>query len=444
MKADLPSGVGPLRLEDPSAIGGYHLLGRLGIGGMGAVYLAIDALEGQMVAIKTLHPALADHPESRLRFRAERDFGRRVSSSYIPPVLDDEMDGPRPYIVTPYIKGLSLEERVGSAGPLPSDTLEAVAIAVAAALVAIHSAGLAHRDLKPANVMLSPDGPKVIDFGIARDLEAADSLTQTGVVMGSPGWIAPERLAGRPGSSASDVFGWGCLVAFAATGRSPFGPGSVAERTEMILSGRPQLTDLDAPWRGLVALALATDPELRPASDGLLQTLLAQRGGVPGPESAAKAVTDLWTVPEPVTHLESPSSPPHRAPAPSDRPSSPSHPPSSPAPPPPRRRATVTAWAITAVSATVAVAVTIAGAADPDSAPGSGGGPAQRPATSSATPAGSAPSSPTATPSNRRVRTAPGPGDAANHPAIRPNSPPSRAKVKKSEGNRGKSNSGKG
>jgi eukaryotic-like serine/threonine-protein kinase len=355
VNVEVPPGTRPLLLEDPSSIGGYHLLGRLGIGGMGVVYLAYDPSAGQMVAIKTLHPALADDPPSRLRFRAERDFGRRVSSFCIPRVVNDGMDGPRPYIVTEYIEGASLAQRVKSRGPLTGGTLEAVAMAVAAALMAIHAAGLAHRDLKPANVLLSPDGPRVIDFGIASDLDAAGGLTQSGVVMGSPGWIAPERLIGGPGSKASDVFGWGCLVAFAATGCPPFGSGTAEERTELILSDRPELRGLSEPWRGLVTLALAKDPEVRPSSDALLRALLTERGKPAGLQSAAETIAELWAVPEPAEQA-----------APQPRSSLPSP------PPPPGHRSTTVAWVVTAAAVTIALAASIGGAANPDSPAGPG------------------------------------------------------------------------
>ncbi|MGI8329202.1 serine/threonine-protein kinase [Actinomadura scrupuli] len=377
MAEQVPPEARPLLLEDPATIGDYRVLGRLGYGGMGAVYLAADATgaadaagpgpgggAGPMVAIKTLHPWLADDEASRSRFRAERDFGRRVSSFCIPRVLDDDMDGPRPYIVTEFVRGLSLAEHVRSGGPLTGDSLEAVAITVAAALLAIHTAGLAHRDLKPANVLLSPDGPKVIDFSIASDLESTDRLTQTNVVMGSPGWIAPERLTGGPGSYASDVFGWGCVVAFAATGLPPFGSGTALERTALILGGRPELDGLPGPWRRLVTSALAQDPDARPDADELLRTLLASRGPSAHPHGAADVITTLWTLPAPPPRSAAePPSGPSPAPPPETVPAAPSG-----------RRNTVTAWAVTAVAVTVAMAATVGGTGAPPSPEGSATG----------------------------------------------------------------------
>lgn len=410
MNVDVPPGVRPLRIDDPFSIGEYRLLGRLGIGGMGVVYQAFDPLARRTVAIKTLHPALVGHAQSRLRFKAERDFARRVSAFCIPPVLDDGMEGPRPYIVTEYVKGASLAERVASRGPLTCDALDAVAISVAAALVAIHSAGLAHRDLKPANVLLSPDGPRVIDFGIASDLDAAGGLTESGVVMGSPGWIAPERLTGEPGTAASDVFGWGCLVAYAATGLSPFGAGSAVERSERILSGHPDLTGLAEPWRDLIARALDTDPGVRPRAGDLLRTLLERRGRPAGLDAAARTVADLWAATEAAGDTGPPPSPAQPPPSPA----------SAPASPPARRRTPVIAWAVTAVAVTAVVAASLSGAASPDPFAGPDDDSATHPATSSATSTGPGRigGRPGAEPSgtSRYPTPAPGQSSATDHP----------------------------
>jgi serine/threonine protein kinase len=375
VNVEVPPGVRPVLIEDPSVIGNYRVLGRLGVGGMGVVYLGFDVVAGRLVAIKTLHPVLSDDLASRLRFRAERDFGRRVSSFCIPRVLDDGMDAPHPYIVTDYVNGVPLAERVESQGPLAGQMLDAVAIAAAAALVAIHAAGLVHRDLKPSNVLLSPSGPKVIDFGIAADLEAAGGLTQTGVVMGSPGWIAPERLAGGFGSEASDVFGWGCLVAYAVTGHPPFGSGSAAERMESTLSGRPDLADLPEPWHALVMAALAPDPGDRPSSDDLLRVLLRKWGGTAGPLSAAETVADLWAAAG-VAERAAPPPPPARPSSPTLRMKS------------QRNRHAIGAWAITAAAVTTALAVGIGGASHPGSPAVPSNGSTARPETSADTPAG--------------------------------------------------------
>jgi serine/threonine protein kinase len=399
---------------------------------MGVVYLGFDVVAGRLVAIKTLHPVLSDDLASRLRFRAERDFGRRVSSFCIPRVLDDGMDAPHPYIVTDYINGVPLAERVESQGPLTGQMLDAVAIAVAAALVAIHAAGLVHRDLKPSNVLLSPSGPMVIDFGIAADLEAAGGLTQTGVVMGSPGWIAPERLVGGPGSEASDVFGWGCLVAYAVTGHSPFGSGSAAERMESTLSGRPDLADLPEPWHALVVAALAPDPGDRPSSHDLLRDLLRERGRPAGPLSAAETVADLWAAAG-AAERAAPPQPPARPSSSSSTLSMKSQ----------RNWHAIGAWAITAAAVTTALAVGIGGAADPASPAVPSNGYTSRPETPSATAAG--PGRPwaekptpafTAIGRPAQIATTRRPSFQAN-PPVNPGPPPKAKKAKKAKAAKG-------
>jgi serine/threonine protein kinase len=263
----VPPGVRPPLPGDPESIGPYPVLGRLGAGGMGVVYLARSP-SGELVAVKTLRAA---DPEARTRFQSEVLYGRRASSVWTPTVLADGTDAEQPYIVTEYIAGPSLSEWVLTQGPLDGDTLIAVGLGTAAALAAIHRADLLHRDLKPANVLLSPDGPRIIDFGIASDAEPATGLTQQGMVMGSPGWVAPERMAGGPATVATDVFSWGCVVAFAGLGRHPFNNGQAAD----ILTGYPELSGLEEPMRGLVHMALSREPETRPDSAVLLERLLA-------------------------------------------------------------------------------------------------------------------------------------------------------------------------
>ncbi len=292
MNTAVPPGTRPPLPEDPGAIGPYRVVGRLGSGGMGVVYLA-HSPSGELVAVKTLRPAAADDQEARSRFQAEVLYGRRASSVWTPTVLADGTDNESPYIVTEYIRGPSLSEWVLTQGSLSGAVLTAVAIGTAAALVTIHRAGLLHRDVKPANVLLSPDGPRVIDFGIASGLEVSGGLTQQGMVMGSPGWTAPERLAGGPATAASDVFGWGCVTAFAGLGRHPYQTGQAAE----ILEGYPEVTGLSEPLRGLVLLALARDPAARPPAAVLLDRLLelplpATYGAVPLDDLLADADAD--------------------------------------------------------------------------------------------------------------------------------------------------------
>ncbi|GAA1585416.1 hypothetical protein GCM10009678_80010 [Actinomadura kijaniata] len=270
-------------------MGGHTLLGRLGTGGMGTVYLG-RASDGALVAVKTLPAGKATDPETRRRFRAEAAYARRVATFCTARVLEDGSDRTHPYIVTEYIDGPPLSQVVEHRGALSPDAAVAVGIGVAVALAAIHNAGLIHRDLKPANVLLSRSGPRVIDFGIAVEPDLIDGPTQAGTVMGSPGWIAPERLTGRPVTPAADVFCWGCLVAYAATGRHPFGSGPADRVGQRIIHLPPDLSDLPEPLRAPVLAALAKDPRERPSAVELLHDLLPLRAG----GDPARAIAALW------------------------------------------------------------------------------------------------------------------------------------------------------
>ncbi|MEV5710037.1 protein kinase [Actinoallomurus sp. NPDC052274] len=266
------SGVLPLEVDDPAAIGGHRLVARLGSGGMGVVYLGRDR-NGGLVAVKTARPEDADDEILRLRFQSEADCARRVPGGWTARVLADGTAERPPYLITEYVEGPSLAHIVDTGGPLQPEQLRALATGVARALTAIHGAGMVHRDLKPANVLLTPTGPRIIDFGIAQRLPASGGLTRDGVVMGSPGWIPPERLTGRPATAASDVFGWGCLVAYAGLGRNPFGEGDGDELAGRMIHQPPDLTGLDASLRPLVEAALAKDPAERPRPAELLARL---------------------------------------------------------------------------------------------------------------------------------------------------------------------------
>ncbi|GAB2922094.1 protein kinase [Nonomuraea fastidiosa] len=297
----MPPGVRPLTVGDPVIIGRYLLLGRLGAGGMGVVYLA-EHPQGGLVALKTPHPVHLNDATLRARFAEEVAYSRRLVPFCTAAVIEDGADRDRPYLVTEYIPGPALSQVVTAGGALTPDLAYGVALGAAAALVAVHEAGLVHRDLKPANVLLSPDGPRVIDFGIARDVDVSAAHTQAGQVMGSPGWVAPERLTGGPALPASDVFAWGCLVAYAATGHHPFGSGDDDVLTRRILFEPPRLDGVPAPLRPTVAAALAKDPAERPLAAALLRALLAA-GGVGDSWNPRQAVSEvlarIWT---PVPH----------------------------------------------------------------------------------------------------------------------------------------------
>ncbi|GAA3929091.1 serine/threonine-protein kinase [Actinoplanes auranticolor] len=266
----------PLLPGDPAELGGYRLLGRLGQGGMGAVYLGRDA-GGRLVAVKMIRPEYADDTEFRGRFRSEVNRARQVPPFCTAEVLDADPDHPTPYLVVEYVDGPSLAQVIAEHGPLTGGSLHSVAVGVATALAAIHGAGVIHRDLKPANVLFALGTPKVIDFGIARAFEATSQHTRTDQMVGTVAYMAPERFdtdhRGVVGPAA-DVFAWGAVVAYAGTGRTPFRADSAAATAARILTQPPELSGLPEPLRRVVARTLAKDPVERPTAHELLDLLL--------------------------------------------------------------------------------------------------------------------------------------------------------------------------
>ncbi|GAB2876856.1 serine/threonine protein kinase [Streptomyces mayteni] len=255
-----------LTAQDPRRIGQYRLLGRLGQGGMGQVYLARSE-RGRTVAVKTIKPDLALEPDFRRRFALEIAAARRVGGRWTAPVIDADPEAQTPWVATGYIAGPSLHEVVSrDFGRLPERSVSLLANGLAHALTDIHGADLVHRDLKPSNVLLTIDGPRVIDFGIARALDAAHGgLTRTGATVGSPGFMSPEQVRGQQVTPASDVFCLGSLLAYAATGQTPFGTldTSVHLLLYRIAEEEPDLTDLPEGLRHLVSGCLRQDPEQR-------------------------------------------------------------------------------------------------------------------------------------------------------------------------------------
>ncbi|MEV1006594.1 serine/threonine-protein kinase [Streptomyces sp. NPDC049881] len=264
----------PLGPTDPQRVGQYRLLGKLGAGGMGSVYLARSD-RGRTVAVKLVQPELAAQPEFRQRFQHEVEAARRVGGEWTAPVLGCDTDAETPWVATGYVAGPSLHEVVTTTyGPLPERTLFILANGLVRALRDIHAAGLIHRDLKPSNVMITIDGPRVIDFGIARALEAnGEGLTRTGSAVGSPGFMSPEQCRGETLTAASDVFCLGSVLTFAATGQTPFGDANSAMTALMlrIVQGQQDLDGVPDAVRPLIESCLAQDPAERPSLDQLLQ-----------------------------------------------------------------------------------------------------------------------------------------------------------------------------
>jgi serine/threonine protein kinase len=261
-----------LRPGDPALVGPYRLLGRLGVGGMGEVYLA-KSPGGRLVAIKLIRPELAEERGFRARFASEISAARNVSGIYTAAVVDADAETELPWMATVYVPGPSLTDAVEDNGPLPVRSVLALAAGLAEALQAIHRAGLVHRDLKPSNVLLATDGPRVIDFGISLALERS-MMTATGMVMGSPGFMSPEQARGqREVGAPTDMFSFGAVLAFAATGSSPFGVGPTPALLYRVVNELPDLTAVPARLSPLIEQCLAKEPADRPTPAEVLASL---------------------------------------------------------------------------------------------------------------------------------------------------------------------------
>lgn len=275
----------PLRPHDPTRLDGYTLIGRLGEGGQGVVYLA-DAPDGERVAVKLLRADLAGDPDARSGFSREVAAAQQVARFCAAQILDARIDGHQPYVVSEYVDGPSLHQLVATDGPRRGGTLDRLAINTATALVAIHEAGVVHRDLKPSNVLIGPDGPRVVDFGIARALDA--TATVGSGVLGTPAFMAPEQFSpelAEPTGRAADVFAWAATIAYAATGRAPFGSDSPPAVMRRVLDEPPDLGDdeIAEPLRSLLLACLEKDPRNRPSARGALSRLLGGPAGTAAP-----------------------------------------------------------------------------------------------------------------------------------------------------------------
>ncbi|MGW3287729.1 serine/threonine-protein kinase [Streptomyces sp. NPDC001002] len=275
----------PLGVDEPTVVGPYRLLGRLGSGGMGRVYLGRSA-GGRTVAVKIVHPHFALDEEFRARFRREVDAARRVGGAWTAPVLDADPQAAVPWVATAYAAGPSLTGAVTDVGPLPAHSVRVLGAGLAEALTAVHELGLVHRDVKPSNVLLTLDGPLLIDFGIARATDGTASLTSTGVSIGSPGYMSPEQILGKGATAAADVFSLGAVLAYAATGEPPFPGDSSAALLYRVVHEPPELGSLEGELREVVEACLVKDPTARPTPPELARRL--------APKGAARLVAGGW------------------------------------------------------------------------------------------------------------------------------------------------------
>ncbi|MFG1807034.1 serine/threonine-protein kinase [Streptomyces sp. NPDC049040] len=282
-----------LRREDPRVVGAFRLHRRLGAGGMGVVYLGADK-RGQRVALKVIRPELAEDQEFRSRFAREVSAARRIRGGCTARLVAADLEAERPWFATQYVPGPSLHDKVAEHGVLAAAEVASIGAALAEGLVAVHEAGVVHRDLKPSNILLSPKGPRIIDFGIAW-ATGASTLTHVGTAVGSPGFLAPEQVRGAAVTPATDVFAFGATLAYAATADSPFGQGSSEVMLYRVVHEEPDLAGVPDVLAPLVHACLAKDPEERPSTVQLSERLAeiaareARGIGAPRREALPKA-----------------------------------------------------------------------------------------------------------------------------------------------------------
>lgn len=326
----------PLLASDPARVDDYRLLARLGSGAMGGVYLG-RSRGGRIVAVKLIRADLAEDPEFRERFRREAEAARSVGGFWTAAVVNADPDAEQPWLATEYVPGPTLHRAVADHGPLPEATVRSLGAGLAEALAAIHEAGLVHRDLKPANVLLGPDGPRVIDFGIARAM-TGHSLTATGIFLGTPGFFSPEQTLGGEIGPPSDVFSLGAVLAFAAAGTGPFGAESTAAALYRVAHGEPDLSQVPSGLRELLAGCLTKDPAARPTPAQLLDRIGETKPQGSGwlPPSISAVITQHATELQRTARAPG-TSPPLPVPAAAAKPATAQGPPAQPpAPAPPR------------------------------------------------------------------------------------------------------------
>ncbi|MFJ3912779.1 protein kinase domain-containing protein [Streptomyces vinaceus] len=293
----------PLRPEDPATVGGYRLAAVLGAGGMGKVYLSYTP-GGRPIALKVIRPEFSEDPEFRRRFQQEVRAAQRVQGLYTAPVIDFDTEGSQPWLATAYVPGPSLSHAVAGYGRLPLRSVLLLAVGVAEALHVIHGAGIVHRDLKPANVLLAGDGPRVIDFGIARAADAT-SLTGSGVSVGTPAFMAPEQASAGTVTAGTDIFALGQIVAYAAIGAPAYGEGSSHAVLYRIVHEDPDLSALPDELRPLVTRCLSRDPADRPTLTEIIEMCHdiapapLRQGEDWLPQAVAGSITERLQLPEP-------------------------------------------------------------------------------------------------------------------------------------------------
>ncbi|NUT38395.1 MAG: serine/threonine protein kinase [Thermoactinospora sp.] len=344
----------PLRPSDPERLGDHRILGRLGEGGQGVVYLAENS-EGRRVAIKWLRAELAGDEVSVTRFMREVQVAERVAPFCTAAVLAKGVEQERPFIVSEYIEGPSLQRIVLDEGPRSGSALHRLAVGTATALAAIHQAGIVHRDFKPANVLLAADGPRVIDFGIARALNA--NVTISNMPVGTPSYMAPEQIMGEQVGAAADLFSWANTMVFAATTQAPFGNDTMHAVINRVLNQEPDLGNLDGPLRDVVAQCLSKNPAMRPTAEQVIMRLLQHPSAAPvvlqDAAAAAAGPPSPMTGPAPM-----PAAPPYHAqPGPQPGPHQQAPPQQQPPPRAPSRGGSRKGLLVGAVTAFVAVLV---------------------------------------------------------------------------------------
>ncbi|WP_165978586.1 serine/threonine-protein kinase, partial [Actinomadura darangshiensis] len=270
----------PLQPGDPRRLGSFEITGRLGVGEQGAVFLGRDP-SGGPVAVKVLHVRLSGEPVARSRFAGAFSAARKVSGFCTAAILHADVDGDRPYVVSEWVDGPSLQQLVDEEGVRGGVVVERVSVGMAVALAAVHRAGALHHNLKPGNVLLGRDGPKMSDFGIARAMEAVN-VAFSGHMTEDPAYKSPEQLSGQGIGPAADVFAWASTLLFASTGNPPFGEGSPSEVMQRIVYDEAELSEVPDSLRDVVASALAKNPAERPTAKAILEKLLSEDSSLPG------------------------------------------------------------------------------------------------------------------------------------------------------------------